>query len=85
MWDPSLKGTVVPLNIDKRCVRSPFLYSVYLFFFFNQITDAFEIYRFVMLRGSSGFYTYSIYEHLDGWPDFDIAETRVAFKLRKDR
>ncbi|XP_020679908.1 probable rhamnogalacturonate lyase B isoform X1 [Dendrobium catenatum] len=56
-WDPSLKGTIVPLNIDKR---------------------------FIVLRGSSGFYTYSIYEHLEGWPDFNMAETRVAFKLRKD-
>ncbi|URD73710.1 Rhamnogalacturonate lyase [Musa troglodytarum] len=41
--------------------------------------------RFVMLRGSSGFYTYAIYEHLQGWPDFNLEETRVAFKLRKDR
>ncbi|KAI0514082.1 hypothetical protein KFK09_010116 [Dendrobium nobile] len=57
-WDPSLKGTIVPLNIDKR---------------------------FIVLRGSSGFYTYSIYEHLEGWPDFNMAETRVAFKLRKDK
>ncbi|XP_064947634.1 probable rhamnogalacturonate lyase B [Musa acuminata AAA Group] len=40
--------------------------------------------RFVMLRGSSGFYTYAIYEHLQGWPDFNLGETRVAFKLRKD-
>lgn len=57
-WDPSLKGTLVPLNIDKR---------------------------FVVLRGCSGFYTYGIYEHQEGWPDFDIGETRVAFKLRKDK
>ncbi|URD74020.1 Rhamnogalacturonate lyase [Musa troglodytarum] len=41
--------------------------------------------RFVMLRGSSGFYTYAIYEHLQGWPEFNLGETRVAFKLRKDR
>lgn len=38
-----------------------------------------------MLRGSSGFYSYAIYEHLEGWPDFNIAETRIAFKLRKDK
>ncbi|XP_008781312.2 probable rhamnogalacturonate lyase B [Phoenix dactylifera] len=57
-WAPSLKGTLVPLNIDKR---------------------------FVVLRGCSGFYTYAIYEHLEGWPDFDIGETRIAFKLRKDK
>ncbi len=58
MWDPSLEGKFVPLNIDKR---------------------------FVMLRGSSGFYSYGIYEHLNGWPDFDLSETRITFKLRKDK
>ncbi|XP_073012328.1 uncharacterized protein [Typha latifolia] len=57
-WDPSFKGKLVPLNIDKR---------------------------FIVLRGSSGFYTYGIYEHQEGWPDFSMGETRVAFKLRKDK
>ncbi|XP_026657969.2 probable rhamnogalacturonate lyase B [Phoenix dactylifera] len=57
-WTPSLNGTLVPLNIDKR---------------------------FVMLRGSSGFYTYAIFEHQKGWPDFDIAEIRVVFRLNKDK
>lgn len=41
--------------------------------------------RFIMLRGSSGFYSYAIYEHLKDWPDFDLGETRITFKLRKDR
>ncbi|KAL6012682.1 hypothetical protein ACLOJK_003171 [Asimina triloba] len=41
--------------------------------------------RFIMLRGCSGFYTYAIYEHLEGWPDFSLSETRIAFKLRKDK
>ncbi|XP_050234926.1 probable rhamnogalacturonate lyase B [Mercurialis annua] len=41
--------------------------------------------RFVMLRGSSGFYSYAIYEHLKEWPGFNLAETRIAFKLRKDK
>ncbi|KAI3832432.1 hypothetical protein MKX03_020666 [Papaver bracteatum] len=41
--------------------------------------------RYVMLKGSSGFYTYGIYEHLNGWPDFNLNRTRVAFKLRKDK
>ncbi|KAK4387671.1 hypothetical protein Sango_2373700 [Sesamum angolense] len=41
--------------------------------------------RFVMLRGSSGFYTYAIYQHLEGWPAFNLDETRVVFKLRKDK
>lgn len=38
-----------------------------------------------MLRGSSGFYSYAIYEHLKDWPDFDLGETRITFKLRKDK
>nr|GMD93927.1 rhamnogalacturonate lyase-like isoform X1 [Ipomoea batatas] len=59
-WDPSLRGKLVPLNIDKR---------------------------FVLLRGSSGFYTYAIYEHVGSseWPAFSLGETRIAFKLRKDK
>ncbi|KAF3782918.1 hypothetical protein EJ110_NYTH20211 [Nymphaea thermarum] len=56
-WNPSLKGKLAPLNIDKR---------------------------FILLSGQSGFYSYAIFEHLGGWPDFDVAEIRVALKLRKD-
>nr|XP_043636747.1 rhamnogalacturonate lyase-like [Erigeron canadensis] len=41
--------------------------------------------RYVLLRGSSGFYSYAIYEHMDGWPGFNLDETRIAFKLRKDK
>ncbi|CAJ2643127.1 unnamed protein product [Trifolium pratense] len=41
--------------------------------------------RFIMLRGSSGFYTYAIYDHLKEWPAFDLDNTRVAFKPRKDK
>ncbi|KAI3806676.1 hypothetical protein L1987_22589 [Smallanthus sonchifolius] len=41
--------------------------------------------RYIMLRGSSGFYTYAIYEHLEEWPSFNLDNTRVAFKLRKDK
>nr|XP_029123451.1 probable rhamnogalacturonate lyase B isoform X1 [Elaeis guineensis] len=57
-WTPSLNGTLIPLNIDKR---------------------------FVVLQGSSGFYTYAIFEHQEGWPEFDIGVLRVAFKLRNDK
>lgn len=38
-----------------------------------------------MLRGCSGFYSYAIYEHLQEWPAFNLDETRLAFKLRKDK
>ncbi|XP_057729726.1 rhamnogalacturonate lyase B-like isoform X1 [Arachis stenosperma] len=41
--------------------------------------------RFIMLRGTSGFYSYAIYEHLSEWPAFNLDETRIAFKLRKDK
>ncbi|CAI0549652.1 unnamed protein product [Linum tenue] len=41
--------------------------------------------RFILLRGSSGFYTYAIYEHMAEWPPFEIGETRMTFKLRKDK
>nr|XP_023914897.1 probable rhamnogalacturonate lyase B [Quercus suber] len=41
--------------------------------------------RFVMLRGSSGFYSYAIYEHTAESPAFDLDNTRIALKLRKDK
>ncbi|XP_042486945.1 probable rhamnogalacturonate lyase B [Macadamia integrifolia] len=41
--------------------------------------------RFILLRGCSGFYSYGTYEHLEGMPAFSLAETRIAFKLRKDK
>ncbi|KAK7275860.1 hypothetical protein RIF29_16986 [Crotalaria pallida] len=58
MWDPSLKGKLSALNIDKR---------------------------YVMLRNSSGFYSYAIFEHLKEWPAFNIPQIRIVFKLRKDK
>ncbi|KAJ1689025.1 hypothetical protein LUZ63_013180 [Rhynchospora breviuscula] len=41
--------------------------------------------RYIMLRGVSGLYTYSVLEHENGWPAFDIAEARLVFKLNSDR
>ncbi|KDP41509.1 hypothetical protein JCGZ_15916 [Jatropha curcas] len=40
---------------------------------------------FVILSGSSGFYTYAIYEHLNEWPAFNFDNTRIVFQLRKDK
>ncbi|KAG9135726.1 hypothetical protein Leryth_002445 [Lithospermum erythrorhizon] len=34
-----------------------------------------------MLRGSSGFYTYAIFEQLPGWPALHMEEARITFKL----
>ncbi|CAO2834579.1 unnamed protein product [Amaranthus hypochondriacus] len=39
--------------------------------------------RFIMLRGSSGFYTYVIYERPKDWPGFTLTNTRLAIKLNK--
>ncbi|KDP41508.1 hypothetical protein JCGZ_15915 [Jatropha curcas] len=41
--------------------------------------------RFIMLRNSSGFYSYAIFEHLKEWPAFNLPQTRIVFKLRKDK
>ncbi|GFY96055.1 rhamnogalacturonate lyase family protein [Actinidia rufa] len=41
--------------------------------------------RFIMLRGSSGFYSYAIYEHLEDMPSFVLYETRIAFMLKIDK
>lgn len=41
--------------------------------------------RFIMLRDSSGFYSYAIFEHLQDWPPFNLPQTRIVFKLRKDK
>nr|KYP72307.1 Rhamnogalacturonate lyase [Cajanus cajan] len=40
--------------------------------------------RYVMLRDSSGFYSYAIFEHLVEWPAFNIPQIRIVYKLRKD-
>ncbi|KAL3838682.1 hypothetical protein ACJIZ3_023273 [Penstemon smallii] len=40
--------------------------------------------RFVMVRGSHGFYTYIVLERLKGWPAFDIQEGRIVFKLQEN-
>ncbi|XP_020227779.1 uncharacterized protein LOC109808986 isoform X1 [Cajanus cajan] len=41
--------------------------------------------RYVMLRNSSGFYSYAIFEHLQEWPAFNIPQIRIVYKLRKDK
>ncbi|XP_057807277.1 probable rhamnogalacturonate lyase B [Salvia miltiorrhiza] len=37
--------------------------------------------RYIVLRGSSGFYSYATLEHMAGWPDLDIDEARIVMKL----
>ncbi|CAN0872363.1 Rhamnogalacturonate lyase, partial [Linum grandiflorum] len=37
--------------------------------------------RFIMRRGSPGFYTYAVVERLQGWPDTLMDQFRLVFKL----
>ncbi|GJN04390.1 hypothetical protein PR202_ga21937 [Eleusine coracana subsp. coracana] len=39
----------------------------------------------VMLRGSSGFYSYAIFEHAENYPALNITEARVVFKLNRSK
>ncbi|KAH0711338.1 hypothetical protein KY289_007297 [Solanum tuberosum] len=39
--------------------------------------------RFIILRGISGFYCYGILERLEGWPDIDVYQGRIVFKLKE--
>ncbi|CAK9320533.1 unnamed protein product [Citrullus colocynthis] len=41
--------------------------------------------RYILRRGDSGFYSYGIFERLDGWPQIDVDQIRIAYKLRGDK
>ncbi|XP_065863348.1 rhamnogalacturonate lyase B-like [Euphorbia lathyris] len=41
--------------------------------------------RYIVRCGSSGLYMYTILERLKGWPDVDIDQIRVVFKLQKEK
>uniref|UniRef100_A0A7N0TNA7 Rhamnogalacturonan lyase domain-containing protein n=1 Tax=Kalanchoe fedtschenkoi TaxID=63787 RepID=A0A7N0TNA7_KALFE len=38
-----------------------------------------------MLRNVSGFYTYAIYERLEGWSDLNLDQTRIVFRLNEKK
>ncbi|XP_057495308.1 probable rhamnogalacturonate lyase B isoform X2 [Actinidia eriantha] len=40
--------------------------------------------RFIMLRGSSGFYSYAIFEHSNGMPEVNIDQARIVFKIQEN-
>ncbi|KAA8531471.1 hypothetical protein F0562_006176 [Nyssa sinensis] len=39
--------------------------------------------RFIMLHGQPGFYSYAILERLEGWPDLNLDQGRISFKLQQ--
>ncbi|PON32376.1 Rhamnogalacturonate lyase [Parasponia andersonii] len=41
--------------------------------------------RYIMLRNYPGFYTYSILERLNGWPEAEIGQVRIVYKLQQDK
>ncbi|XP_021646098.2 probable rhamnogalacturonate lyase B isoform X2 [Hevea brasiliensis] len=41
--------------------------------------------RYILKSGVSGFYCYAIYERPAGCPAFDLAQTRMVFKLRREK
>ncbi|KAL9229575.1 hypothetical protein vseg_005026 [Gypsophila vaccaria] len=47
----------------------------------NQLVPLQVDMRYVMLRGSSGFYSYAIFERKQGWAPFRIDQIRTAYKL----
>ncbi|CAD5319220.1 unnamed protein product [Arabidopsis thaliana] len=53
-WTISRRGSLVPLNVDKR---------------------------YIIRSGVSGIYMYGILERLEGWPDVDMDQIRIVFKL----
>ncbi|KAG9149624.1 hypothetical protein Leryth_023237 [Lithospermum erythrorhizon] len=40
--------------------------------------------RYIILRGSSGFYSYAIFERLEGWPAVNAYQGRIVFKLAQN-
>ncbi|PQQ03012.1 putative rhamnogalacturonate lyase B [Prunus yedoensis var. nudiflora] len=41
--------------------------------------------RYIMQRGRSGFYAYAIFERLEGWPEVDMDQIRIVYKLQQDK
>ncbi|XP_019177187.1 PREDICTED: probable rhamnogalacturonate lyase B [Ipomoea nil] len=38
--------------------------------------------RYVLQAGRSGFYTYAIFDHPQGWPDLNIVQARISLNLK---
>ncbi|XP_038882453.1 probable rhamnogalacturonate lyase B [Benincasa hispida] len=41
--------------------------------------------RYILRRGDYGFYSYGIFERLDGWPQIDVDQIRIVYKLQGDK
>lgn len=43
------------------------------------------LFRYIVRTDVSGFYCYGIYERPSGCRAFDLAQTRLVFKLRREK
>ncbi|KAK9904376.1 hypothetical protein M0R45_000810 [Rubus argutus] len=39
--------------------------------------------RYILQRGGSGFYAYAIFERLEGWPEAEVDQIRIVYKLQQ--
>lgn len=86
-YDPSTpRGIKLPLSVDTRLY---FIQSFLFLFTILQNYSKFLIYnllfRYILKSGVSGFHCYAIYERPPGCQPFDLAQTRMVFKLRREK
>lgn len=86
-YNHSTRGTKLPLTFYIRSWKHEFIWSFYFMFSFKliKVWYVFWIFRYILRSGVSGFYCYAIYEHPAGSPAFDLAQTRMVFKLRREK
>ncbi|XP_030455890.1 rhamnogalacturonate lyase B isoform X3 [Syzygium oleosum] len=41
--------------------------------------------RYIVRRGCSGFYTYAIFDRPEGWPDIEMDQVRIVYKLQNEK
>uniref|UniRef100_A0A2N9EFC9 rhamnogalacturonan endolyase n=1 Tax=Fagus sylvatica TaxID=28930 RepID=A0A2N9EFC9_FAGSY len=41
--------------------------------------------RYIFRRGVSGYYSYAIFERLEGWPAVEMDQIRIVYKLQQDK
>jgi hypothetical protein len=65
------------------------LFFFFFFFFPSSISeptiDNITFYRYILRRGVSGYYSYAVFERLEGWPEVEIDQIRIVYKLRSDK
>lgn len=87
-YDPSTPGIKLPLSVDTRLY---FMTKSFLFLFtinlqsYSKFLTYNILFRYILKSGVSGFHCYAIYERPPGCQPFDLAQTRMVFKLRREK